>query len=71
MRDGVETGKKTGRRKISHPKNFTGHWFLPLVNFTWSGSHRTLKSIGGQSIIFNESFVNWERQQSRRLGDKF
>ena len=24
MRDGVETGKKTGRRKISRQKNFKG-----------------------------------------------
>ena len=27
MRDGVEMGKKTGRRKISQQKNFTGHWY--------------------------------------------
>ena len=27
MRDGVETGKKTGRRKISRQKNFTGQQF--------------------------------------------
>ena len=25
MRDGVETGKNTERRKISREKNFTGH----------------------------------------------
>ena len=41
MRDTVETGKKTGRRKISRQKNFTGQdytnttgWnFMEKLNF--------------------------------------
>ena len=58
MRDGVETGKKTGRRKISRQKNFTAEKFHGTTD-------RELTVLPAKLIKTNDVYVSFPVQCRR------